>query len=51
MDERTGAQWFPHLVTPIDWSQVTFLFSDHLGMTKDPAFADNVLYYLLESPK
>jgi len=51
MDERTGAEWSPHLLTPIDWAQVTFLFSDHLGMTKDPAFADNVLYYLLESPK
>jgi hypothetical protein len=28
-----------------------FLFSDHLGLTKDPAFTDNVLYLLLEDPR
>ena len=31
------------------WTQVIFLFRDHLGLTKDPAFHDNVLYILLES--
>ncbi|MGF1485143.1 MAG: hypothetical protein ACFBZ8_12350 [Opitutales bacterium] len=36
------------LVSPVDWHAVTFLFSDHLGMTKDPAFTDNVLFILLE---
>ena len=25
--------------------------ADHLGLTKDPAFTDNVLYLLLESPR
>lgn len=35
----------------IDWTGVTFVFSDHLGMTKDPHFADNVLYLLLERPR
>jgi hypothetical protein len=30
---------------------VTFLFTDHLGLTRDPAFADNVLYLLLEDPR
>ena len=50
LDERVGGTWMPHLVTPIDWSRVTFLFTDHLGLTKDPAFADNVLYMLLEEP-
>ena len=39
------------LVSPIGWSQVLFIFSDHLGMTKDPAFVDNILYFLLESPR
>lgn len=39
-----GSTPAPH----IDWSGVTFVFSDHLGMTKDPHFADNVLYLLLE---
>lgn len=50
MDERTGQHWTPQLKSPIKWSNVTFLFSDHLGLTKDPAFSDNVLYLLLEQP-
>lgn len=50
MDERLGQTWTPKLRTPIDWTQVTFLFSDHLGMTRDPAFTDNLLYLLLEQP-
>jgi hypothetical protein len=28
--------------------QVTFLFADHLQMTTDPVFADNVLFLLLQ---
>ena len=51
MDERVGADWKPGLVSPIDWTNVTFVFSDHLEMTRDPAFTDNVLYRLLEAPR
>jgi len=50
MDERVGGYWVPQLNSPIKWSNVTFLFSDHLGLTMDPAFSDNVLYLLLEQP-
>lgn len=55
MDERMGnasggGEWSPHLVSPIDWTDVNFLFTDHLGLTSNPVFADNVLYLLLESP-
>lgn len=50
-DERIGGNWKPHLVSPIDWSGVTFLPSTHFGLTTDPAFADNVLYELLEAPR
>ena len=50
MDERTGGHWQPYLQSPIKWSNVLFLFSDHLGLTKDPGFSDNVLYILLEQP-
>lgn len=50
MDERLGSYWALHLVSPIKWSNVMFLFTDHLGLTKDPAFSDNVLYLLLEHP-
>lgn len=48
MDERVGSEWSPRLVSPIGWTHVTFLFNDHLGLTKDPAFTDNVLFILLE---
>ena len=34
--------------SPIHWSQVTLVFADHLGMTKDAAFSDNVLFVLLK---
>jgi len=51
MDERVGGYWTPALVSPIKWSSVMFLFTDHLGLTKSPAFSDNVLFILLEEQK
>ena len=50
MDERVGGQWSLNLVSPVKWSNVMFLFTDHLGLTKEPAFSDNVLFLLLENP-
>ena len=50
MDERVGGTWTTRLRTPIAWDGVYFLFTDHLGLTRDPAFVDNVLYILLEEP-
>ena len=51
MDERLGKPWKPYVDSPIAWSGVHFLFRDHLGITKDPQFADNVLFLLLEAPR
>ncbi len=34
----------------IPWDSKTFLSSDHVGLTKDRAFVDNVLSRLLENP-
>ncbi len=51
MDERQGRPWTAALQSPIHWEQVIFLFSEHLGLTKDPAFTDNMLYMLLEDPR
>lgn len=53
MDERltVGTRWSPRLVSPVGWASVNFLFTDHLGLTRDPAFTDNVLYLLLEAPR
>ncbi|MEM6411354.1 MAG: hypothetical protein AAF683_07440 [Pseudomonadota bacterium] len=50
-DERISGDWRPFLVSPIEWSDVTFLASSHIGLTTDPAFANNVLYKLLEAPR
>lgn len=53
MDERDsiGVKWSPRLISPIKWSSVNFLFADHLGLTSDPGFTDNVLFLLLEAPR
>ncbi len=51
LDERAEQELGVRLVSPISWSYVLFVFSDHLGITKDPAFIDNLLYFLLESPR
>lgn len=51
MDERVGTDRLGRLESPINWTTVQFLFRDHLGLTKDPAFTDNLLYFLFERPK
>ncbi len=51
MDERVGKEeWTPYIQSPIKWTNVMFLFSDHLGITRDPTFSDNILFILLENP-
>ena len=51
MDERIGTGRLGRLESPIGWASVQFLFRDHIGLTKDPAFTDNLLYFLFERPK
>jgi len=51
MDERLSGTWSPTLLSPIRWDQVLFLFTEHLEMTRDPAFTDNLLFLLLEKPR
>lgn len=51
MDERTGKGYVPRLRSPIDFSSVYFLNSNHMGLTKDPLFQNHVLYNLLEHPR
>ncbi len=50
MDERQGGDWAPMLKSPINWHSVHFIFTDHLGLTKNAVFSDNVLHLLLEAP-
>jgi hypothetical protein len=51
LDERVGGTWTRGLVSPIEWSSITFLFSDHLALTQDLGFTDNLLFRLLEAPR
>ncbi len=51
MDERVGDGYESRLRTPVDWDQVTFFSSNHLGLTRDPQFANMVLFTLLEQPR
>ncbi len=51
LDERVNGEWDPYLQTPIDWTSVMFLFAEHTQITQDPAFADNVLFWLMEDPR
>lgn len=50
-DQRLAGAWQPRLASPVAWSSTLFLFSDHIGLTRDPVFTDNVLYWLLEEPR
>ncbi len=51
LDERVGGAWTSRLVSPVRWSRVMFFFRDHVDLTRDPAFLDNLLYVLLEEPR
>lgn len=51
MNEREEKKLGSRLTSPIAWNQVLCIFSDHLGMTRAPAFGDNILYFLLGSPR
>ena len=51
LDERVGADWQPTVQSPIVWSSVLFLQSEHRTITSNPIFEDNVLYWLLEDPR
>lgn len=51
MDERVGGQYEPRVQSPIRWDSVQFIPADHIGLTSDPSFSNNVLYELLERPR
>ena len=52
LDERERRDaWSPRLDSPIDWKYALFLHDNHLGVTSNPVFSDNVLYWLLEEPR
>lgn len=46
-DLNTDRGWSYFLKSPIPWSKVTILRAAHMGITKDPTFADNILFMLM----
>jgi len=50
LDERVGNPWQPQLVTPLGFHSVLLLPNDHLGLTRNEIFRDNLLFWLLEEP-
>ncbi len=50
LDERRNDQLTQRLRSPIDWHDIDFIPQDHLGVTRDPVFIDNILFTLLEKP-
>ena len=51
LDERVGRAWQPFVVTPLDLRTTMFLPEEHLALTRNAVFRDNVLYWLLEAPR
>ena len=51
MDERLDGEWASRLRSPEAWHEVLLLFRDHLGLTMDPTFTNNLLFWLLEEPR
>ena len=47
-ERQSDAKHKPYRMIP--WTDETFLSTDHLGLTRDRTFVDNVLNQLLASP-
>jgi hypothetical protein len=47
-DRRFGLARGGYVDSAVPWSSVTFLPDDHLGLTKNPLFTNNLLFFLLE---
>ncbi len=47
MGRTGGHEW---LDSPVPWGNVTFLPDDHIGLTRNPLFTNNLLFSLLEQP-
>ncbi len=51
LDERLGAEWSPRLRSPIEFRATLFLPYEHLKLTSNRTFRDNLLYWLLDEPR
>jgi len=50
-DERQGHAYHKGLSSPIPWTNITFLSDDHLGLTRNPHFINNMLFILFDWKK
>lgn len=51
LDERATGEWQPSVQSPLRFTSTLLLPEDHQGLTRAPAFSDNVLYWLLEDSR
>jgi hypothetical protein len=52
MDFRQGVEpRAPNVMTPMDIQRALFLPREHLEITRDPTFRNNILYWLLDEPR
>lgn len=52
LDFRQGEEARTAFVrSPIDFNRALFLPREHLGITRDPTFRNNILFWLLEEPR
>jgi hypothetical protein len=47
-DERQGHAFVPWVDSPVRFQSVTFLADNHVGLTQNPLFTNNMLFQLLE---
>ncbi len=51
LDERQGREGGAALETPLRFDTTLFLPDEHVELTKNPVFGDNLLFWLLEQPR
>ncbi|MEM0922474.1 MAG: hypothetical protein AAGI13_05475 [Pseudomonadota bacterium] len=51
LDERQGGDYTTGLRTPLRFDTTLFLPDEHVELTKNPVFGDNLLFWLLEQPR
>lgn len=51
LDERQGGEYVAGLQTPLRFDTTLFLPDEHVELTRNPVFGDNLLFWLLEQPR
>ncbi len=49
LDQRDDGDTGP-VRSPLQWDSVTMVPGNHLGLTREPAFLDNLVFRLLDDP-